>query len=79
MTKWGYSRDTKLTPYWKADPGGQQIVKQWQWYPGASAEQVLGRRCVCVLSGEWCPTLCDSLDCSLLGSSVHGIFQVILE
>ena len=22
-----------------------------------------------------CPTLCDPLDCSLLGSSVHGIFQ----
>ena len=52
MTKWGYSRDTKLTPYWKADPGGQQIVKQWQWYPGASAEQVLGRRCVCVCT-QW--------------------------
>ena len=27
-----------------------------------------------------CPTLCDSMDCSLLGSSVHGIFQtVVLE
>ena len=27
-----------------------------------------------------CPTLCDPMDCSLLGSSVHGIFQArILE
>ena len=27
-----------------------------------------------------CPTLCDPLDCSLLGSSVHGIFQArVLE
>ena len=27
-----------------------------------------------------CPTLCDSIDCSLPGSSVHGIFQaVVLE
>ena len=27
-----------------------------------------------------CPTLCDSMDCSLPGSSVHGIFQAwILE
>ena len=27
-----------------------------------------------------CPTLCDPMDCSLSGSSVHGIFQVrILE
>ena len=23
-----------------------------------------------------CPTLCDPMDCSLSGSSVHGIFQV---
>ena len=27
-----------------------------------------------------CPTLCDSMDCSLPGSSIHGIFQArILE
>ena len=26
-----------------------------------------------------CPTLWDPIDCSLPGSSVHGIFQVILE
>ena len=27
-----------------------------------------------------CPTLCDPMDCSLPGSSVHGIFQTrILE
>ena len=27
-----------------------------------------------------CPTLCDHMDCSLLGSSIHGIFQArILE
>ena len=27
-----------------------------------------------------CPTLCDSMDCSLSGSSVHGIFQArVLE
>ena len=25
-----------------------------------------------------CPTLCDSMDCSLPGSSVHGIFQAIV-
>ena len=36
-------------------------------------------------SGEYevaqsCPTLCDPIDCSLPGSSVHGIFQArILE
>ena len=29
---------------------------------------------------QWCPTLSDSTDCSLPGSSVHGIFQArVLE
>ena len=27
--------------------------------------------CVCVLT-QWCPTLCDPMDCSRPGSSVHG-------
>ena len=25
-----------------------------------------------------CPTVCDAMDCSLPGSSVHGIFQAIV-
>ena len=29
---------------------------------------------------QWCPTLCDPVDCSLPGSSIHGILQArILE
>ena len=39
-----------------------------------------------LLKAEWsevsqsCPTLCDPMDCSLPGSSVHGIFQArVLE
>ena len=37
--------------------------------------------CVCVCAcTQSCPTLCDPMDYSLLGSSVHGIFQArILE
>ena len=27
---------------------------------------------------QLCPSLCDPMDCSLLGSSVHGIFQAIV-
>ena len=30
--------------------------------------------CVCSVA-LLCPTLCDPMDCSLPGSSVHGIFQ----
>ena len=36
--------------------------------------------CVCAKSLQLCPTLCNSMDCSLPGSSVHGILQArILE
>ena len=37
--------------------------------------------CVCVcVHAQLCPTLCNPMDCSLPGSSVHGIFQArILE
>ena len=35
---------------------------------------------MCVLVSQSCPTLCDPIDCSLPGSSVHGILQArILE
>ena len=35
---------------------------------------------VCVLVAQSCLTLCDPMDCNLLGSSIHGIFQArILE
>ena len=30
---------------------------------------------VLVLVAQSCPTLCDSMDCSLPGFSVHGILQ----
>jgi len=36
--------------------------------------------CCCCLVTQWCPTLCDPMDCSPSGSSVHGISQArILE
>ena len=36
--------------------------------------------CMCAKSLQSCPTLCDPMDCSLPGSSVHGILQAsILE
>ena len=33
--------------------------------------------CVCVLVAQLCPTLCDTMDCSLPGCSVHGSLQVL--
>ena len=36
--------------------------------------------CVCVCVAQLCPTLCDPMDCSPSGSSVHRILQArILE
>ena len=36
--------------------------------------------CVCAKSLQLCPTLCNPMDCSPPGSSVHGILQArILE
>ena len=38
------------------------------------------RKSTTLLVAQSCPTLCDSMNCSLPGSSVHGIFQArILE
>ena len=35
---------------------------------------------MCAKSLQSCPTLCDSMDCSPLDSSIHGILQArILE
>ena len=35
--------------------------------------------CVCVLAAQSCPTLCNPMDCSPPGSSVHGILQESIE
>ena len=37
------------------------------------AAECLAYVCVCVLVAQSCPILCDPMDCSLPGSSVHGI------
>ena len=41
------------------------------WFPTI----VLLYMMVCAKSLQLCPTLCDPVDCSLPGSSVHGILQ----
>ena len=47
--------------------------------PLADLKLKWGSACVCSVA-QSCPTLCDSRDCSLPGSSVRGIFQArILE
>ena len=54
-----------------------RVMKCLRGIRGHSSVPVCACVCVCAQS---CPTLCDSMDCSLPGFSVHGIFQAgILE
>ena len=41
-------------------------------------QAILSNSCVCVLVAQSCLTLCDPMDCSLPGFSVHGILQARL-
>ena len=40
---------------------------------GECSHTTKGQLCVCARSLQLCPTLCNPMDCSLPGSSVHGI------
>ena len=47
----------------------EEIKKRWQEYTESESEVA-----------QLCPTLCDPMDCSLPGISVHGVFQArVLE
>ena len=68
----------------------QQLELDMEQQPGSK----LGKECIkavychpayltfmqseCSEAAQSCPTLCDPMDCSLPGSSVHGIFQAIV-
>ena len=49
------------------------LVKKQQLEP--DMEQQTGSKLEKALVFQLCLTLCDPMDCSLLGSSVHGVFQ----
>ena len=68
-------RDTKGTFHAKIttikDGNGMDLIeaedikKRWQKYTESESESEVAQSC---------PTLCNPMDCSLSGSSVHGIF-----
>ena len=61
---------------WQATVHG--VPKSWTWLSDFSFSQ--GLDAVCVKALQSCLTLCDPMDVSLPGSSVHGILQArILE
>ena len=49
-----------------------RLLRPWG-FPGKSTG--VGCHCLLQLVTYLCPTLCDPMDCSLPGSSVHGILQ----
>ena len=71
---------------------GKTLDQESEWYKQHTSSQVtrstlvimvlvrMEEYHVCVLVAQSCLTLCNHIDCSLPGSSVHGIFQArILE
>ena len=51
------------------------MLRGWGEDQGEMSWLLEGLRCVCAKSLQSCPTLCNPMDCSLPGSSVHGILQ----
>ena len=47
---------------------------QW-WARQIQILKTASNVCVCAKLLQWCPTLCDPMNYSLSGSSVHGILQ----
>ena len=59
---------------------GVSFISQLHAYPSTRLPFLFTTVKVKMLVTQSCPTLCDSLDCTLPGSSVHGILQArILE
>ena len=70
-TRWDFSAPPTLRP------GVEMGLRQKQTLQTAGPYGVAA--CVCLVA-QLCPTLGDPMDCSPLGSSVHGLFQAkILE
>ena len=58
----------------------QIIASLYQKFVSVTFFETFHIICICVLVAQSCPTLCDPMDCSPPGSSVHRIFQTrILE
>ena len=68
----------------KKNVPGTSLVVQWLrlclprqgvgvWFPGQGTKIL--HACVCAKSLQLCLTVCSHMDCSLPGSSVHGILQ----
>ena len=78
----GSLQKLKMAPSWQsARKWGPQTYSSKELNSAKNLDE-LGPRFILVraVSLQSCPTLCDPMDCSPLGSSVHGILQTrVLE
>ena len=58
---------------WKVSEVATKNLNQILWFPITMSNNMTSV-CVCAVARS-CPTLCDPMDCSPPGSSVHGIFR----
>ena len=69
--------------FWLANSSSHLPILSMKWLEAASEHRSKIDSLKIYFQSEVtqsCPTLCDPMDCSLLGSSVHGIFQArVLE
>ena len=71
-------------PWEQSTPGTQSVVAAQSSALTLPAKPFRGcpaGMCICMCESEVtqsCSTLCDPMDCTLPGSSVHGIFQAIV-
>ena len=73
----GMEADTQL--FWKCRIHTLRVIPGWWVHPLGGYTLWVAWVCTCSVA-KWCPTLCDPVDCSPPGSSVHGILQArILE
>ena len=75
--RWKWSHSVVSDSSWPHGLQPTRLLHPWD-FPGKST----GVGCHCLLhkSLQSCPIICDLMDCSPLGSSVHGILQIrILE
>ena len=67
---------------WRWDRPKAKPMGFWQKRKAEKSSHVLGsmcmQACMCAQSFQLCLTLCDLMDCSPPGSSVHGILQARL-
>ena len=82
-TTWG-DPATIQESWFLLSSGNQSQIWQWAWRPeGFPRSSVIKESAWNAGESEvaqLCPTLCDPVDCSLPGFSVHGIFQArVLE